>query len=269
MSSEVTESAGFYEFLAWLEINKKRIVVTTSVIAAVAVAFSFLVWRSKQKEIEASAALFQLGLPLQMGENTPPIPASEYFNMATSHQGTQASMMAELLGAGSLFNDGKYAEALEQFKKFQAAHPGGIMTAIAGIGAASSLESLGKFDEALQAYQALVSSYPNEPVSVQAKVAMGRLYENKKQPEQAFKAYEEVIHQQQRTSWQRDAGNRREQLLVQFPYLAPTNAPPVVTSSMKPNQLVSTNKQLQSNSLPLTATNSSAAKTNPLPAGAK
>jgi predicted negative regulator of RcsB-dependent stress response len=215
MSSEVTESAGFYEFLAWLEINKKRIIVTTSVVAAVAVAVSFLVWRSKQKEIEASAALFHLGLPTQSSENSPPISASDYLKVAAGYQGTQASLIAELLGAGALYNENKYAEALDQFKKFQAAHSGSVLTAIAGLGVASSLESLGKFEEALQSYQLLVGAYPNEPISAQARVALGRLYENKKQPELAIKAYDEVIRNSQRSAWQSEASARKEQLLVQ------------------------------------------------------
>jgi predicted transcriptional regulator len=56
MSSESTISTRGLEFLAWLEVNKNRLVIGTAILAIVIAAFVIHRWRVSEREQVASAA---------------------------------------------------------------------------------------------------------------------------------------------------------------------------------------------------------------------
>jgi tetratricopeptide (TPR) repeat protein len=142
-----------------------------------------------------------------------------------------------LLAAGALFSDNQYAEALAQFRKFHDKYPNSNLAPIAAIGIAACLESQDITQEAIKAYQDVIARFPNESVAGQAKLALGRLYEGNKQPAQALKVYEELTRQTARSVWSSEANERREQLLLQHPELAPTNVPSTTLGSLAPTNL--------------------------------
>ena len=248
MSSEVTQSTGYYEFLAWLELNKKRVIAAVIIVALIALVVSFTVWRKNQSEIAANAALLKLGLPMQQGESSTPISSSDLLAVVNDYPGTATAARALLLAAGALFNENKYADALLHFQKYQTQYSSSPEAPLAALGIASCYESENKTDEALAAYQKVISSYPSDPVASQARLALGRLYELKKQPELALRSYEELTRQNMRSPWQAEAIEKREQLLLRNPQLAPTNPPvlpsltkPVATNLLKPALISKTN----------------------------
>ena len=57
MDSDVTQSTAFYNFLAWVEVNKKRLLGWGGVIAAIAAITSIFVYSQVQK-VRAPAGRF-------------------------------------------------------------------------------------------------------------------------------------------------------------------------------------------------------------------
>lgn len=229
MSSDVTQAAGFYDFLAWLEVNKRRLVTIIAVVAVLALAISYSLYRKNQREIAADAALLKLGLPLVQTDAAPTATAKDFEKMAVDFSGTAASERALLESAGLLFSENQYPEALNQFKKFQAEYGSSRLLGIAAIGVAASLDAQNnKMDEAITAYKDVLVRFPSESVAGQARIALGRLYEAKKQPDVALKYYDDILKAGVRSGWANEAGEFREMLLAHNPNLASNAAPAVL-----------------------------------------
>jgi predicted negative regulator of RcsB-dependent stress response len=228
MSSDVTQSTGFYDFLAWLEVNKKRLITATVVVAVLALVISFSIYRKNQREIAADAALLKLGLPMVQSEATTPATAKDFQKIALDFSGTSAAERAMLESAGLLFSEGNYVEALAQFKKFQTEYGSSRMAGIAAIGVAACQDAQNKTDEAIAAYKEVLARFPSESVAGQARIALGRIYEAKKQPDVALKYYDEILKASVRSGWASEAGEFREMLLAKNPSLASNSVPAVV-----------------------------------------
>jgi predicted negative regulator of RcsB-dependent stress response len=231
MSSDVTQTAGFYDFLAWLEVNKKRVVTIIAVVAVFALVISYVIYNKNQREIAADAALLKLGMPLAQSDAAPSSTAKDFEKVAIDFAGTGAAERATLQSAGLLFSEGQYPEALNQFKKFQSEYGSSRMAGIAAIGVAACLEAqTNKTDEAVSAYKDVLARYPSESVAGQARIALGRIYEAKKQPDVALKYYDEILKSSARSGWASEAGQFREMLLAKNPNLVSNTVPAVVKS---------------------------------------
>jgi len=238
MNQDVPENSGFYDFLAWLEVNKKRLAIAAAVLILIGFGIAIYRYFSEQKEVQASGELLALRPPLNAGTNIVPVPASAFVNVANQYRGTEAAERAVLLAAGALFTEGKYAEAQTEFNKFLTDYPESRWAGESAYGVAASLESLNKQDEALTAYQNVINRYGTQAVADQAKQALARIYEAKKQPELALKIYDELTRGAAARN-NPDLSMKRSQLLKQYPYLdrPATNAASVSTNSpvqMKP-----------------------------------
>ncbi|MHB8522729.1 MAG: tetratricopeptide repeat protein [Limisphaerales bacterium] len=239
MSSEVTESSGFYEFLAWLEINKKRLIVAAIVLAVAGLGIATYRWQASQREEAAYAALFRLGAPMAPVDNAAAPSASAYLKVANEYVHTRAGEQALLLAAGDLFKSGDYAEARVQFEKFLNQYHDSTFAPAAVFGVASALDALNRTDEAQKAYQDLTLRHSTSPIAPQAKLALAGLFESKKQPEQALKLYDELVQSTPPTAWASEARARREELLRQHPNLIKVEAGTASTpSSIRPQMLL-------------------------------
>ena len=234
MSSETTGSVGFYEFLAWLEGNKKRLATTAVIAVVVGFAISAYRWKSHQAELAASDALLELRTPLGSTEKTSPPDAKTYLKIAADFPGTDAAERASYLAAGAHFTQGDYAGAHAQFSHCLERHAQHSLAAGAAYGKAASLEAQNKLDEALASYQSLLTQYPNSSVLDNAKLAMARLFELKNQPEQALKSYDELVRPNTPGSASTEALKRKDLLLTKFPALAKTNAPAALATTTTP-----------------------------------
>lgn len=228
MSSDVTQTAGFYDFLAWLEVNKKRVVTIIAVVAVLALAISFTIYTKNQREIAADAALLKLGLPLAQTDAAPTATAKDFEKVAIDFAGTGAGERALLESAGLLFSESNYAEALVQFKKFQADYSASRMVGISVIGVAACLDAQNKIDEAIIAYKDVLARFPSESVAGQSRIALARIYEARKQPDVALKYYDEILKSSVRSGWANEASEFREMLLSKNPNLISNTVPAVV-----------------------------------------
>ena len=219
-----------YDILAWLEVNKKRILITFLIATAIGFAMAIYRYIKTQKEHQASAALIDLRPPLNAPTNYPPTQASAYFKIAEQFRGTEAAERAKILGATALFNENNYVEAKSRFEEFLKDHPNSPWAPIAMLGVGNSLEAQNKPEEALGSLQGLLTKYPDSAVVTDAKLAIARIHESQKKPEMALQIYEELSRGAGAQQGDSQAAARREALLKAYPHLRKTNAPAASTN---------------------------------------
>jgi predicted negative regulator of RcsB-dependent stress response len=232
MSSEATQTLTIYDLLAWLETNKKTLIL--GFVVAVVVGFGIAAYRysAHQKEVAANDALLKLKTALSGADIAPAPDAAAYLKVAEQFAGTSAAERALLLAGTSLFSESKYAEAQAQFGRFLRDHAQSPFAVTAAYGTAAALEAQGKRDEALAAYQNLSVRYPNSSVLDDAKLAIARIYESKNQPEQAYRLYEELVKGGIMGSAASEAMSRKADLAAKHPEFVKTNAPVAAASAV-------------------------------------
>jgi tetratricopeptide (TPR) repeat protein len=217
------ESTRGIELLAWLEINKKRLIAAGLVVALLAGGLALYRWRSAQLELEANSALVLIqSRRSEAGLPTAEPKAEELLEFASRYEATQAGRRALLLAAGALFREGKFSESLDRFESFRSGNAGSPLVDTAVLGKAACLEDMGKTDEAIAAYREVIADYPESASASQARLSLAGLLESKNEFQQAIGFYDQLAT----TAWANEAGTRRKALLASHPELAPTNSPP-------------------------------------------
>ena len=117
-------------------------------------------------------------------------PPSAYLDLAQRYPDTTAGEYAALLGAESLFVNGDYAQAQQQFSKYIEDHPESALVAEAKVGVAACQEAQGKSADAIQSYSSIISTYPSDiNISEPARLTLARLEEQANRPDQALTLY--------------------------------------------------------------------------------
>jgi tetratricopeptide (TPR) repeat protein len=231
MESNKSPSAGFYEFLAWVELNKQNLLIAAAVLLASALACGVYVWRKNQQETTANQALMAIR-PSASSAGAPLHRAPDYLKVANQYPKTSAGAHALLLGAGDLFTQDQYQEAQNQFERFLKEYGSDPLAPKADFGVAACLDAQNKLDLALAKYQQVIAQYPISSEAGQAKLHIARLYEIKNQPKQALSLYEEMRKGNAKSAWKDEAQSRRAALLQKYPELAETNAPVTVMTNL-------------------------------------
>src|SRR5205814_733107 len=60
MSSQATESTRMIDFLAWVEVHKKKLLIGAAVVAVAVAAYSIYNWHRNEAEAEAIAAFYKI-----------------------------------------------------------------------------------------------------------------------------------------------------------------------------------------------------------------
>src|SRR6266542_3285227 len=225
MSSQATESTRMIDFLAWVEVNKKKLVLGTAAVAVVIAGYSIYQWRRNQAEAEASAALLKVDRPATTTESAPEPNPQAFLQVVAAHPGTSAAGRALLLAGDALYRENKFTEAQTQFEIFLRDFAANPLGPTAALGVAACLDAQNKTNEALKAYQDVLTRFAGAAVIPQAKLALARLYEASNEPAQALKIYDELTRPNVQSVWNSEAVMWREQLLSKHPELAKTNAP--------------------------------------------
>ncbi len=230
MSSDAVESTRTIEWLAWFEVNKKKLLIVAIAIVALGAAAALYRVKSNADEAAGWTALFRVARPVDRVDTGGSPTPQAYLQVASAHSGTEAGAQARLLAGQAWFEEGKYTEARQQFEGFIRQFGDTGFASAAALGVAACLDSENKTNEALAAYQSVATQYPNSAVSSQAKLAKARLYESRNEPAQALKIYDELARPGTQSLWSSDAGMRREQLLLAHPELVVTNRPASASS---------------------------------------
>jgi outer membrane protein assembly factor BamD (BamD/ComL family) len=224
-------SDSFYSFMAWLEVNKRKVMIWAAAALAVVVVAIIVISYQTQKERRASEALSNVRAPSSSASGSVPAAgaAEAYLRVAKDHSGTQAGARALLLAATAKFQDGAYADAQKYYEQFTREYPESRWLPQAYFGVASSLDAQGKTADATKQFEELRRRYPNDPVMDETKLALARLYENQNRPADAFKLYDDLVKANQFSGLGSEAGLRQAELLEKHPELAKTNLPPAMS----------------------------------------
>lgn len=214
----------------WFDTYKRQLVIGAVAAALVALAIWFILWQREQKQIDAGTALSQVAAGQLDGAGVPSGAVDAYLAVAKNYPGSVSGARALLLAAGTLFTDGKYAEAQTQFERFIREYQGSPFMGEALLGVASCLQAQGKTDQAVTAYKDLVTRHPNESFMPMAKFSLARLYEQQNKPELARDLYQDVEHSAPFSSIGNEAGVRLEELIAKNPKLAPAPPPPALST---------------------------------------
>lgn len=231
MDAQQTQpSDGFYSFLAWLEVNKRKVMIwSAAAVVLVIVAIAVISYQA-QKERRASEALSNVRSPSTASAGAPPAGAAEaYLRVAKDHAGTQAAARALLLAAAAKFQEGAYPDAHKLYEEFIRDYPESRWSPQAHFGAASALDAQGKAADATKQFEELRRRYPNDAVADETKLALARLYETQNRPADAYKLYDELVKANQFSGLGSEAGLRQAELVEKHPELAKTNQPPVMS----------------------------------------
>ncbi len=247
MEPEQTESNFVIDFLAWLEVNKRRLIaVAVGAVVLWLVTYTFTYFQ-RQQEVAAEEALSAL-FKAPLGNANKSLPdAAGLLAVADKHAGAPAGQRALLLAAGAWFQQGKFAEAKAAFQKFQTQYSDSKLLPTAAYGVAACEDSAGNLDAALAAYQSVEQKFPKDPVTVQAKLARAVIHEARNKPEDAYKIYDEMAKPESRSLWSSEAFSRKDLLLAKYPHLGIPPAPLMPTIGAGTNSPV----MVQSNSAAL------------------
>ena len=211
--------ADIYDFLAWLEVNKKKVAIVAVVLVVSGFAVATIRYFKQQKEESASAALLALKAVLVPPTNTPPPQASALLKVAQDYAGTSAAERARILAATAMFTEGRYPDAEKEFSQFVKDHPESPWIAEAVYGVATSQEAQNKTNEAQASYQNVATAYSNSSVADDAKLALARIYESQKKPDQALRIYNELLAPKpgaQPGEMQNAAASRKKEALLRL-----------------------------------------------------
>lgn len=225
MDQNVAQLPVSHQAWAWFEKNKKQTLWVTAIVAVVGLAVWYLALQREENEVQAGQLLSDAEMAHSgFGGSTQEI-AQAYLKIAAAYPKTAAGARALLLGAGTLFTQGKFADAEAQFQKFTRDYRDNPLLGQALLGIAACLEAQGKTEQAITAYRDLASRHPTDSVIPQAKFALGRLYEAQNKPELARDFYEQVERESRFSSLGNEAGVRVEELIQKHPNLAPPPPP--------------------------------------------
>jgi tetratricopeptide (TPR) repeat protein len=233
MDSEATQSSGSVAFLAWVEVNKKRLLMGGVLLVLAILAISFIWLQRSHREQKASEALSDVRLPVNPASPIPAGAAEDLMKVATEYKGTKAAARALLTSAGVLFAQKKYAEAEARFAQVAQEYPESPWGPESLLGIAASLEAQGKKAEAIAKYEELTRRFAKAAVVEDGKLALARLYEAQK-PEEAFKLYEELTKLGQGSAVAMEAAMRQDTLLKARPELAKLREQPPIAPQVTP-----------------------------------
>ncbi len=229
MEAESTSTERYLKVLAWLHANQKMLMIVAGAAAVIALIVGIFYWKQNEAESNANAQLLSVPLATLRGGRLAPAQAGPFLALAKQYPDTSAGEYAALLGAESLFTEGKYPEAYQEFSKFIGQYPESALLSQAKVGLAASLEGEGKISEAAQKYQEIISTYSAEDNIVSpVKLTLARLDEAQNKPEQALAYYKDLARiNNPYDPWAGEARERGEMLLAKHPELR--KAPPGAT----------------------------------------
>lgn len=229
MSSDATDNFWVYEFWAWLQANRNRVLIAVGVVAVVGGGMAISNNQREQQLLAANNALLSLELKKE-GKAS----ASDYAGVAGQYQGTSAAERATILSAVALFKEGRYSDAKGKFTAYQSSYPQGAFRGTAMLGIAASDDAANDLAKAETGYQQVITTFPNDAVASQAKLALGLLLEPK-DVARAYKLYEEVAKSQ--GAFRNVGMQRTNQLAEAHPELKSAAAPlPVGIAAPAPSK---------------------------------
>jgi hypothetical protein len=192
MDSSEPQSHDLVKFLAWLEVNKKRVAIGAAGVMVGIMVIIVVVQSRAQRDQRAGQALSDVRMPRAIGEVLPAETIAAYLAVARDYPGTKAAEHALMLAAGGYYMAANYGDAQKQFEALLKSYPESTWTPDAVLGVAATFEAQGRTNDAIAKYEEVRRRYGTATVVDDAKLALGRLFQGQGKVEEAFKLYEEM-----------------------------------------------------------------------------
>lgn len=229
MEQNIVESPALFNAWAWVEKNRKQVILGVSAVAVVGLIIGYSSYARSAKEQAAGQALSQAFFTGLASRTPSGDVGAQLLKVATDNSGTQPGAQALLLAGGVLFNSGKFAEAQAAFDRFAQENAGNPLAAQAYYGSGVSLAAQGKPTEAVQAFKSAADRFPNSPVAALARYSQAAALASQSQWADAVALYEEVSRTAAGTSLGNEAALRADELRVKLP--PPAIVPAAATTS--------------------------------------
>jgi len=174
----------------------------------------FLHLRTANVAMEASWALYETSHIEDASEKIVGIQ-----KVAADYPATPAGRFAGYLTANTLYEDGKYEEAIKAFEQFLKKNPNHLLAPSAMEAIGFSKESLGRWDEAIKTYQELIRTRTESPAAARANYRIGLCYEKLGQNDKAVEAYGIITELLPDSLWAQYASERLSALGPAVPAL--------------------------------------------------
>jgi tetratricopeptide (TPR) repeat protein len=190
-------------------VVRYRLWIGLGVLAAVLIfgAGYYLHLRSQGVAEEASWALYQATYQEDYSEK---MAALE--KVGADYSGTPAGKFASFLLADTLYEDGKYEEAVKAFREFVKKNPNHILAPSAMEAIGFSQESLSQWKDAIDTYSELIRNRTESPAAARVNYRIGLCYERSGQKEDAAEAYETAVELMPNSLWAEYATERLSSL---------------------------------------------------------
>lgn len=212
MEQNVSETPLLLHTWAWIEKNRKLVIIGVVALGVIVAAVAYSNWASRQKRIAAGQAVSQAAFAMENRQNGQS-PAQALLQVAAAHSGSDAGAQALLLAANEQFNRSNYAEAHSTFERFISDYGTHRQIAQALYGSGTALAAQGKLDEAVPRYKECVERYSTSPIAVYAKFSLARAYEKQGKSDLALSLYQEILREGQGRSVMNEAAERVEALM--------------------------------------------------------
>ncbi|MFM1943060.1 MAG: Tetratricopeptide repeat-like domain [Verrucomicrobiota bacterium] len=230
MTSEGIETNRTLEFLAWLEVNKKRVAMSVVAVVVVISAIATVQWLSREKQRRASSALIAVQLKGMGADEAAKPAASDYEAVARDYAGTGAAARAQLLAAELHFQNGDYERARGAFEAAGDLLKDEAFKAEAAYGVAASLDAMGRLDEAVAAYEGVTLRHATAAVAGQARLVLAGIQESKGDLAGALRSYSELTNNLA-SPWGSSAMQRCQEIFREHPEMAPAPSAAGLTSA--------------------------------------
>src|SRR5690349_14795861 len=127
MESDATQSGGSIAFLAWVEVNKKNLLIGGVAVVVASFAIFLFLQHQAHKEVRDNQALTNVRLPYSAANPTPAGTLDALAKVAADHAGSKAAARALLISASILFSEAKsapdFAQAEQRFAQVAKDYP--------------------------------------------------------------------------------------------------------------------------------------------------
>jgi tetratricopeptide (TPR) repeat protein len=182
---------------AWIAIGALAVVVAFA-------AGYYLQVQKRRTAMEASWRLYEA-----MQNELPSEKVAALREVQSEYGGSPSARVALFELANVLYGQGRYEEALKEYREFLKRHPGHMLAPAAMEAVGYCQESLGQWKEAQETYQSLMKRWPSSPHAERAHYRLGLACEKAGETDKAIEAYKKVLELQPESLW---ADYAREQL---------------------------------------------------------
>ena len=163
----------------------------------------FLHLRAAQVATEASWALYEASHVEDASEKVVGIQ-----KVAADYPASPAGRYASYLAANTLYEDGKYDEAIKAFEQFLKKNPNHLLAPSAMEAIGFCEESLARWDDAIKTYKELIRTRAKSPAAARSNYRIGLCYEQLGQKDKAIEAYEIAVELLPDSLWAQYANER-------------------------------------------------------------